>query len=38
MDKPSKSERGTANNQKFGETFNFDDKSALKKFSNSAKS
>jgi hypothetical protein len=37
MDKPSKSERGTANNQKFGETFNFD-KSALKKFSNSAKS
>jgi hypothetical protein len=37
MDKPSKSELGTANNQKFGQTFNFD-KSALKIFSNPAKS
>jgi hypothetical protein len=37
MDKQNKSEFGTANNQKFGETFNFD-KSALKRFSNPAKS
>jgi hypothetical protein len=37
MDKPSKSELGTANNQKFGETFNFN-KNALKRFSNPTKS